>query len=179
MITAFQHWITIEGRLTSFVRKRVLDKAATQDIVQDVFIQFHQQLHTLKDSERWEAWIFRVARNRIADLYRGAQRRMESTLVGDDVTLNQACSACLREEIRALPENYRRVLELAELQSVPQKHLAMQFGLSYSGLKSRVQRSREMLRQRMVAKYRMASDRYGNILECEPRDQRACQQVKG
>jgi len=53
-----------EPRLRSFIRKRVLDTSDAEDVLQDVFYEL------MKPVEQVTAWMFRVARNRITDLFR-------------------------------------------------------------------------------------------------------------
>lgn len=58
------------GRLLSFIRRQVRDDDEARDIFQDVFWQLTEAYRGLERIEQVGAWIFRVARNRIADLYR-------------------------------------------------------------------------------------------------------------
>src|SRR5262250_1381048 len=58
------------ARLRNFIRKRVADEADAEDILQDVFYEFVQAYRLMKPIEKAGAWLFRVARNRIIDLYR-------------------------------------------------------------------------------------------------------------
>src|SRR5215468_557607 len=58
------------ARLRNFIRKRVADEADAEDILQDVFYEFVQAYRLMKPIEQAGAWLFRVARNRIIDLYR-------------------------------------------------------------------------------------------------------------
>lgn len=174
MVADLQTWQKSEKRLLAFIRKRVTDPNIAQDIVQDLFLQYYQRSHELKDPSRLESWLFRIARNLIADTYRRASRKIPD-LTEDASTLNTECAAsCLRNEIRALPEMNREVLEKVDIQSLSQKQLAEVTGLSYTTLKSRVQRSRELLRRRMTAKYQMEIDVYGNVMDCRPRQGDTC-----
>lgn len=54
-------------RLMGFIRKRVVDEADAEDILQDVF---YQLIRNNQPVEQLTAWLFRVARNKVADLYR-------------------------------------------------------------------------------------------------------------
>src|SRR6516225_2551591 len=58
------------ARLRNFIRKRVADEADAEDILQDVFYEFVEAYRLMKPIEQAGAWLFRVARNRIIDLYR-------------------------------------------------------------------------------------------------------------
>src|SRR5260370_23472343 len=59
-----------EPRLRSFIRRRVLDAGDAEDILQDVFYELLEAYRFMKPMEQVTAWLFRVARNRITDLFR-------------------------------------------------------------------------------------------------------------
>src|ERR1700751_2695762 len=64
-------------RLRSFIRKHVADTSEAEDILQDVFYELLEAYRLMKPIEHVTAWLFRVARNRIIDLFR---RKMPSSL---------------------------------------------------------------------------------------------------
>src|SRR5215469_15454072 len=72
------------GRLWKFIRRRVRDEADAEDILQDVFYEFVETYRMMKPVEHASAWLFRVARNRIIDLFR---KRKPETL-GPEVAGN-------------------------------------------------------------------------------------------
>ncbi|SNR85638.1 RNA polymerase sigma factor [Hymenobacter mucosus] len=58
------------GRLLQFIRRRIPDPAEAEDVLQDVFAELVESYRVLKPVEQAAAWLFRVARNKITDLYR-------------------------------------------------------------------------------------------------------------
>src|SRR5215831_9072233 len=73
--------------LRKFIRKRVADRADAEDILQDVFYELVEAYRMMNPIEQVTAWLFRVARNRIIDLFRKrareAQRSGPATLPED------------------------------------------------------------------------------------------------
>lgn len=59
-----------QRRLRNFIRKHVTDDRDVEDILQDVFYELVEAYRLVKPLEHVTAWLFRVARNRIADLFR-------------------------------------------------------------------------------------------------------------
>src|ERR1039458_1681545 len=59
-----------QGRLLNFIRRRVPDEAEAEDILQDVFYELVEAYRLMKPIEQVGAWLFRVARNRIIDVFR-------------------------------------------------------------------------------------------------------------
>src|SRR6266436_3374292 len=61
-------------RLRNFIRKRVADRSDAEDILQEVFYELVEAYRMMKPVEQVTAWLFRVARNRITDLFRRKSR---------------------------------------------------------------------------------------------------------
>src|SRR5271157_4556946 len=57
-------------RLRNFIRRRVPDRSDAEDILQEVFYELVETYRLMKPIEQVGAWLFRVARNRITDLFR-------------------------------------------------------------------------------------------------------------
>src|SRR5205085_580018 len=57
-------------RLRNFIRRRVPDVSEAEDILQDVFFELVEAYRSMQTIEQVGAWLFRVARNKITDLFR-------------------------------------------------------------------------------------------------------------
>src|SRR5919108_5641094 len=71
-----------EGRLRSFIRKRVANPGDVEDILQEVFSELVESYRMMKPVEQVGAWLFRVARNRITDLFRKKKAEALAALEG-------------------------------------------------------------------------------------------------
>src|SRR5215203_4579732 len=71
-----------ESRLRNFIRRRVPDPRDAEDILQDVFTELVEANQLLMPVEHVSGWLFRVARNRIIDLFR---RKKGESLDLDDL----------------------------------------------------------------------------------------------
>ena len=65
--------------LRAFIRKRVADQSDAEDILQEVFFELVEAYRLMKPVEQVTAWLFRVARNRITDLFRRRTREAQVT----------------------------------------------------------------------------------------------------
>jgi RNA polymerase sigma-70 factor (ECF subfamily) len=139
------------NRLHRFVARRLPDRHDAEDVVQDVLLKAHSSLHQLRDAERLDAWLARMATHRIIDLHRARRPTVElpddlAAAVSDEDPVI-ALAPCLPAMIDRLPDADRAPLQLAELQGLTQGEVARRLGLSLSGAKSRVQRARVRLRE--------------------------------
>jgi len=173
-------WREYHARLTGFVARRVRDPGTAQDIVQDVFLKTQEKLGDLRSRERLGGWLFRIARNAIVDHYRA--RRPEEELPAelaapsddDDEQARRDIGACLIPMVESLPTAYREAVVLSELAGRPQKEIARRLGLSLSGAKSRVQRGRALLKEKLLACCRIERDGRGRAIDYEVRGGGPC-----
>ena len=159
-----------EARLRNFIRRRVADQSDAEDILQDVFYELVEAYRMLKPVEQVSAWLFRVARNRITDLFR--KRRPEA--IGNDPVVAEDGELLLIEDLLPspdagpeavyarnvlleeldaaldeLPEEQREIFIAHELEGYSFKELAAATGLSVNTLLSRKHYAVLRLRERL------------------------------
>jgi len=174
----------LQARLRPFVARRV-PSSDVEDVLQDVFLRMQRGLAALRDEERFAPWIYRVARSAIVESHRQRARQPQPRELDDEPedsnsqkadpsALEQEVAAYLVQSIATLPTPYREALTLTEIEGVSQKTAADLAGISLSGMKSRVQRGREKLRERLEACCRIGVDARGRVIQCEPKDPADC-----
>lgn len=174
-------WNDFAGRLGAFIRARVNDPGVAEDIRQEVFLKIQRHLDGRRDFRNLERWIYHVTRNAIIDHYRA---RRDTTTVPETMPAEASASdgevdgllAAFRRMIDDLPEPYREAVVLTELEGLTQAQLAERLGISLSGAKSRVQRGRAQLKERLLDCCRFEFDRRGAVIECEPRRAQSCRE---
>ena len=178
MNTTTEHvWETFHAPLQQFIRHRVSDDSTAEDLLQDVFLNIHQHVDTLRDVKKLESWIYQVTRNAIIDYYRSIRTTTtledpEALQLAEDLPDEDVISElfpCVRAMVTSLPAQDRQALILTEYQGLTQKELAERLGLSLSGAKSRVQRARAKLKQQLLACCHFELDRRGHVIDYQPR----------
>jgi RNA polymerase sigma factor (sigma-70 family) len=106
------------SRLRNFIRRRVPDPSDAEDIVQEVFYELVEANRLLMPIEHVTGWLFRVARNRIIDLFRKKRRETSGS---DPVAVSDEGEALLLEDVLPSPdagpaEAYARTVLLDELE---------------------------------------------------------------
>lgn len=161
--------------LKGFIRKRVHSTQDAEDILQDVFYQLAQADLLLKPIEHVSAWLYRVTRNRITDLYRKKKPEAMSNLFYDNqdedigTELDELLSvtegtpetkylqSLVWEEIdkalNELPEKQRMVFELNEIDGISFKEIAKLTGEPVNTLISKKRYAVLHLRERLQTLY--------------------------
>ncbi len=161
-----------EPRLRSFIRKRVSDSSEAEDILQDVFFELIEAYRLMKPIEQVTAWLFRVARNRIIDLFRKKKPdslndpisegdggdTLEDLLPSPDEGPEAAYARtllldALEEALEELPVEQREVFIAHELFGQSFKELSTETGLSVNTLLSRKRYAVLHLRRRLQSIY--------------------------
>jgi RNA polymerase sigma-70 factor (ECF subfamily) len=178
-------WEQFAPPLRAFLARRVPAGVDPDDLLQDVFVRVVRHLGTLRATDRPEAWLFQIARNALRDALRARQRRdgrtdsLEFDLPAepDPAAARQAeaeLAPCLTAMVGRLPEPYRTAIQLTSLQGLTQADAAGKASISVSGMKSRVQRGREQLRQMLVTCCQIDVDVRGVVSDFHLRFTGAC-----
>jgi RNA polymerase sigma factor (sigma-70 family) len=161
-----------QSRLRNFIRRRVPDPGDAEDILQDVFSELVEANRLLMPIEHVTGWLFRVARNRITDLFRKKKPesfsdaaapndddadqflRFEDLLPSPDAGPDAlyARNVLLDElelALEELPEEQREVFVAHELEGRSFKEMAAETGVSVNTLLSRKRYAVLHLRERL------------------------------
>jgi RNA polymerase sigma-70 factor (ECF subfamily) len=168
-------WRAYREQLVRFVGRRVQDSAAAEDIVHDVLVRAYEKRGTLRSGQKFEPWLYQIARNAVIDHYRARKptEELPADLAAAEGERSDAArrelAECLNPLVDALPGPYRDAVRLSELHGLTQQETARRLGLSLSGAKSRVQRARRKLEEMLLACCRVELDGRGAIVDYEPR----------
>src|SRR5215469_13125082 len=107
------------GRLRNFIRKHVADERDAEDILQEVFYELVETYRLMKPIGQMSGWLFRVARNRITDLFRRKKPEgFPSEALGSDENGETLLLAELLPSPAAGPEaEYARSVLVEELEA--------------------------------------------------------------
>ena len=153
-------WRDFHDRLLAFVRSRIGDQGAADDILQQAFLRMHQSLTSGTIPGDPSGWVFAITRNAIADHYRaagaraaaeGKQGNLSVVEITNDKNVAQELACCVAPLLDGLPETYRNALRWTSLEGLTQEEAARKAGVSLSGMKSRVQRGRQKFRDLIEA----------------------------
>ncbi len=151
---------------------RLVGMPEAEDLTQEVFVKVSQALNTFRGESQLSTWIYRIATNAAIDKKRSPaykqtaqstqlhdQAEIESKIVWvGEATLSthqqvehDEMNQCIRRFVEKLPDNYRSVLVLSELEEMENKEIAEILGITLGTVKIRLHRAKEALKKELQA----------------------------
>lgn len=151
---------------------RLVGEQEAEDLAQEVFVKVAQGLENFRGEAQLSTWIYRIATNAALDRLRSPafQRLAEKRPFGDSTTegeenvddravkkdpsveqklIRKEMNECIRDFIENLPESYRAVLTLSELEGLKNAEVAEILGITLDTVKIRLHRARANLRKEL------------------------------
>jgi RNA polymerase sigma-70 factor, ECF subfamily len=181
----------------------LIDEYEAEDLTQELFAKVSKNLETFRGESNISTWIYRIATNLAIDRIRyctlpfeGQFSRAEiSSDDGEEIEdrniwtgerpysaeqklIRAEMTDCIRSCLENLPETFRVVLVLSELEGFRNKEIAEIMGVSLETVKIRLHRARALLRKEIEKNCRVYRDDR-NELACEPTDEFSCEKNSG
>lgn len=172
---------------------RLVGESEAEDLTQNVLLKISESLDQFRGDSTLSTWIYRIATNTALDMLRRPRARpmqrvdcAATTTEGDtnseaegalaDISIpsvetgaiRQEMSRCVRDFIEHLPDNYKSVIVLSELEGFTNSEIGDILGVSLDTVKIRLHRAREQLRQDLSTGCSFHRDER-NEFACEPK----------
>jgi RNA polymerase sigma-70 factor (ECF subfamily) len=143
------------SHFVSFVRSRVADSSRAEDILQTAFARAIESGSKLRDTQRADAWFYRILRNLLVDEHRKASAAREEIGLESPESVParesqelRICS-CAGHALQELKAEYGNILRLVAVQEMPVQTYASSHGISATNASVRLHRARKALRSRL------------------------------
>jgi RNA polymerase sigma-70 factor (ECF subfamily) len=168
-----QAWHRHEGELRGWMRRRLGSPADAEDALQDLFLKALRHREKFCELVNARAWLFEVARNALADRLRVSRDMVELpedlAAPREDTAPVDSLAGCLPRVLSELAPDDREAITLCDLGGLPQEAYARMKGLTLPGAKSRIQRARKRLRERLTDGCQVSLDAQGQVSDFVPR----------
>ncbi len=174
-----------QGRIRRYILSMVRDPVEAEDLTQDVFLQAHRKLGSLRDPDAVTSWLYQIATHVCYDRFRRSSRqpRLEPLEPsgsagagsgvdrGDETSLGRVLeraemSACVRNFLEDLSDEYRQVILLHDLEGLTNAEIAEMLGASLDAIKIRLHRARRKLQAALATGCDFSHDEHG-VFICE------------
>ncbi len=176
-----------EKPIRDYVLRMVREKSAAEDLTQVVFLKVHNNLASFQDKSKLSTWIYKIATNVCLDYFRSASYKkgerthtLESEVSREDSynnedqrdvsveehVIKEEMGDCVREYVDGLPEDYRTVIILHDLQGIKNREIAEILSCSLDTVKIRLHRARKKLKAILESNCDFDRDD-SNVLGCD------------
>lgn len=155
-------------RLYRVVRAILRDDSETEDIVQDAYVRAYQYLHQFERRAPFSTWLARIAIHEALSRARKRKRfeHLDSATHDGDLSVSQSnapldpemstskaeITRLLEEAVLALPEDYRTVLMLRDIEEMSTAETAAALSITEVNVKVRLHRGRALVRKHLFAR---------------------------
>lgn len=133
-----------------YIKKRINNQLDAEDLTQEVFYRLSKSNN--ENVKNVKSWVYAIAKNTIIDYYRKKKQptqEIDSIEIQEELSENASIkelSNCIAPFINQLPDNYREIMKLSELEEVSQKEIAERLNMKYVTVRSKIQRGRLKLK---------------------------------
>ena len=147
-----------KAKLYNYARKMISDRMVCEDIIQNVFLKFFENMYRIKNSERVEVWLFTTTRNAIFTFFRNRKTHVDQFGVADademeikaDVSLsdeyeNVELKEMIARELKIMAPEQSEVFLLKEYGGLSYKEISNVMNIDEELVKSRLYKTRQKL----------------------------------
>lgn len=157
-VTAFEDVVRdLSPSLSAYLERMVGDPATAEDLLQETLLKISKGLASFEGKSSVKTWAYKIATRVVIDYFRRPERRQNIVELDEtqepwdpqaDISkafIVDEMNACIREVIDSLPEDYRAVLVLHDLEDLTAQEVADVCGTSLATAKARIRRARKRL----------------------------------
>ncbi|HEX9649192.1 MAG TPA: sigma-70 family RNA polymerase sigma factor [Cyclobacteriaceae bacterium] len=168
-------FLTFYDKVFQYFSKKVPTREDALDLTQGVFEKVVANLPTVKKVNNVSHWIFKVSKNHLIDYYRRKSIQSKFTTSdfhqsADDTEFQNEIIKCQDHYMNQLDDETKYLLIESEIKGKSQKALAEEFGVSYSTIRSKIQRGRTKIRSIFLEKCYLEYDSAGRVTCCVDKD---------
>lgn len=170
-----------DKKVYTLCRRMCISEEDAQEAAQDAFLAVWRAIGAFRQESSFSTWLYRLATNACIDLLRRNKRSGGSVSLDDEETAPELVDTrplpqqelerretqrLIEDGLRALPEDYRAILLLREVQGLSYAEIAEVTQLELGTVKSRISRGRILLRNYLTASGNFFETAASKVTEC-------------
>lgn len=174
-------YVNFQPKIQRYLQ-RLLGDTEAEDVTQEVFIKIKKDIAAFRGDALLSTWVYRIATNTAIDRMRSSSFKKETVafeetenVVADQVdsaledqVIHREMNACIRAVIDKLPDTYRLIVILSDLEDLPAKEIASILNLDVNVVKTRLHRGRAKLKNELECRCTFSWDER-NEFACDPK----------
>lgn len=170
-------WLEYQNGLKYYILKKVKNEDIANELTSEVLMKVYNSCCSSAKIKNVRSWMFQIAHNTMVDHFRKEQkftRVIPESYDREATVLYEESNELLGPLLELLPKKYAEPLRLSDIEGIKQKEIAESLDLSLTATKSRVQRARNLLKDKIIECSNLEYDEQGNVIafqikgSCEP-----------
>lgn len=172
-------WLEYKNGLKFYILKLVKDEDIANELSHEVLMKIYNSCCSGKEIRNVRSWIFQIAHNTTIDYLKKSNKftnEVPEIFEEDESNSYKEAEELMIPLISLLPEKYALPLKLSDIEGIKQADVSKKINLSLTATKSRIQRARKLLKEKIVECSNLELDERGNLLSLEIKQ--SCEPLK-
>lgn len=160
-------WLEYKNGLKFYIFKKVKNEEIANDLSHEVLMKVYNSCCSSVNIKNVRSWMFQIAHNTTIDYLKKQNKftdNVPENYDNDHYDVYQEANEIVKPLMQLLPEKYAIPLQLSEIEELKQKEVAKKLNLSLTATKSRIQRARNLLKEKIIECGNLEKDEKGNLI---------------
>jgi len=163
-------WLDYNNGLKFYILKKVKNQEIANDLSHEVLMKVYNSCCSNNEIKNVRSWMFQIAHNTTIDYLKNENKftdKVPEIFEKDENNSYKDIENLLKPLIELLPEKYAIPLQLSDIEELKQAEVSIKLNLSLTATKSRIQRARKLLKEKIIECSNLELDEKGNLLSLE------------
>jgi len=163
-------WSDYKNGLLFYILKKIKDKEIANDLSHEVLMKIYNSCCSNNEIRNVRSWMFQIAHNTTIDYLKKENKftdELPEIFENDENNSFKEVAEFMNPLIKLLPEKYAVPLQLSDIEELKQAEVSKKINLSLTATKSRIQRARKLLKEKIIECFNLELDAKGNLLSIE------------
>jgi len=163
-------WIEYKSGLTYYILKKIKNEDLASDLSHEVLMKVYNSCCSGNEIKNIRSWMFQIAHNTVIDYLKKENKYTDEVtdiIEPDEINTYREAEELVKPLIKLLPDKYATPLQLSDIEGLNQTEVSKKMNLSLTATKSRIQRARILLKEKIIECCNLEINAKGNPISIE------------
>ncbi|WP_169301396.1 sigma-70 family RNA polymerase sigma factor [Pontimicrobium aquaticum] len=163
-------WVTYKSGLKYYILKKTKDENLADELSHEVLMKIYKSCCSGNEIKNIRSWMFQIAHNTVIDHLKKEGKfvdKVTEILETNENNTYKDVEEFVEPLIKLLPQKYATPLLLSDIEGISQIEVSKKMNLSLTATKSRIQRARKLLKEKIIECSNLETNTKGNPISIE------------